>query len=275
MATVDEEREQLESERDFLLRSLDDLEAERTAGNIDAESYARLHDDYTARAAAVIRALRDGVDARPTAAPLPVQRKLLVGGAIAAFALVAAIALAAALGARLPGQQATGNQQTTGDADERGAVLEEAVEANPDDVDARLDYALFLAESGDLPGALRQWDEAIRLDPANTEALSQSGRALYLTAQQVAGTPEAAELVNAARDRLDRAIAADPEHPEARFFRAVLLAQELLDRDQAISDAQRYLVLAPDGPYSEQALQLLEDLDAPLPTASTVPASTT
>jgi cytochrome c-type biogenesis protein CcmH len=275
MATVDEEREQLESERDFLLRSLDDLEAERAAGNIDDESYARLHDDYTARAAAVIRALRDGVDARPAAAPLPASRKLLVGGAIAAFAVVAAIALAAALGARLPGQQATGNQQTSGDVDQRGAALEAAVEQSPDDVDARLDYALFLAESGDLAGALRQWDEAIRIDPANVEALSQSGRALYLTAQQVAGTPEAAELVNAARDRLDRAVAANPEYPEARFFRAVLLAQELLDRDQAIGDAQRYLVLAPDGPYSEQALQLLEDLDAPLPEASTVPSTTT
>ena len=274
MATVDEERAQLESERDFLLRSLDDLEAEHAAGNIDAESYAQLHDDYTARAAAVIRALRDGVDARPTPAPLPTSRKLLVGGAIAGFAVVAAVALAAALGARLPGQQATGNQQTDG-AGERGAALEAAVEESPDDVDARLDYALFLAESGDLPGALRQWDEAIRLDPANTEALAQSGRALYITAQQVAGTPEAAELVNAARDRLDRAIAANPDYPEARFFRAVLLAQELLDREQAIGDAQRYLVLAPDGPYSEQALQLLEDLDAPLPEASTVPTTPT
>jgi len=64
-----EERERLEAERDFLLRSLDDLEGERAAGGIDDESYSRLHDDYTARAAAAIRALRDGVDARPVAAP--------------------------------------------------------------------------------------------------------------------------------------------------------------------------------------------------------------
>ncbi|MGH8986356.1 MAG: hypothetical protein ACRDY6_21135, partial [Acidimicrobiia bacterium] len=77
-----EEREHLEAERDFLLRSLDDLEAEREAGGIDDESYARLHDDYTARAAAAIRALRDGVDARPVAAPLPWRRRLLVGGVI-------------------------------------------------------------------------------------------------------------------------------------------------------------------------------------------------
>ena len=47
--------DQLEAERDFLLRSLDDLEAERDAGNIDDDTYRTLHDDYTARAAAVIR----------------------------------------------------------------------------------------------------------------------------------------------------------------------------------------------------------------------------
>src|SRR5437868_2380987 len=44
-------------ERDFLLRSLRDLEAERAAGDIEENDYRELKDDYTARAAAVIRAL--------------------------------------------------------------------------------------------------------------------------------------------------------------------------------------------------------------------------
>ncbi|MET0920065.1 MAG: hypothetical protein ABWY77_02565, partial [Acidimicrobiia bacterium] len=57
--------EELHSERDFLMKSLDDLELEYESGGIDDESYQALHDDYTARAAATIRALRDGVDARP------------------------------------------------------------------------------------------------------------------------------------------------------------------------------------------------------------------
>ena len=55
--------DELEDERDFLMQSLDDLELERESGGIDDESYHELHDDYTARAAAMIRALRDGVDA--------------------------------------------------------------------------------------------------------------------------------------------------------------------------------------------------------------------
>ena len=77
----DRSHEQLEAERDFPLKSLDDLEAERAAGGIDDDSYRALHDDYTARAAATIRALRDGVDARPTASATSWQRRTLVIGA--------------------------------------------------------------------------------------------------------------------------------------------------------------------------------------------------
>ena len=70
-----ERRRQLEEERDFLMQSLDDLELEHESGGIDDESYAELHDDYTARAAAVIRTLRDGVDVTPpTAAAVDRQR---------------------------------------------------------------------------------------------------------------------------------------------------------------------------------------------------------
>src|SRR5438045_1411526 len=51
------DRDAVEAERDFLLRSLDDLDAERAEGNIDNGTYQTLHDDYTARAAAAIRSL--------------------------------------------------------------------------------------------------------------------------------------------------------------------------------------------------------------------------
>jgi hypothetical protein len=48
---------ELEEERDFLLRSLHDLEAEHDAGDIDDLDYQTLKDDYTTRAAATLRAL--------------------------------------------------------------------------------------------------------------------------------------------------------------------------------------------------------------------------
>lgn len=44
----------LEEQRDFLLRSLTDLDREHDAGDLDDHDHAELRDDYTARAAEVI-----------------------------------------------------------------------------------------------------------------------------------------------------------------------------------------------------------------------------
>jgi hypothetical protein len=67
----------LEDERDFLLRSLDDLDSELVAGNIDPDTYRVLHDDYTARASAVIKSIEDGVTRDAPDAPRvpPVMRR--------------------------------------------------------------------------------------------------------------------------------------------------------------------------------------------------------
>ncbi|MEO7837244.1 MAG: hypothetical protein ABIS21_06340, partial [Acidimicrobiales bacterium] len=57
---------ELEEERDFLLRSLQDLEREQEAGDLDEADYRSLRDSYTARAAAVLRA----IEATGTGAPV-------------------------------------------------------------------------------------------------------------------------------------------------------------------------------------------------------------
>jgi cytochrome c-type biogenesis protein CcmH/NrfG len=122
--------------------------------------------------------------------------------------------------------------------------------------------AHFLEEDNDLAGAVEQYDEVIRLDPENTEALAQSGRVLYLVA--AAAPEEAGDLVDEARSRLDNAIEIDAEYPDARFFRAIILANEFQDFAAAQSDLQRYLILAPDGEFVDQARQLLADVTAAL-----------
>jgi hypothetical protein len=53
-------RRALEDERDFCLRSLRDLDAERDAGDIDEADYRSLKDAYTARAATALHALAGG-----------------------------------------------------------------------------------------------------------------------------------------------------------------------------------------------------------------------
>ncbi len=263
----------LEEQRDFLLKSLDDLEQERAAGAIDEESYRALHDDYTARAAAVIRSLRDGVDARPEAEPPPAARRWLVVAGIIAFAAVAGVALAFALGARLPGETSSGNTaRQPGPAPsstaDRRARLEAAVAQNPDDVASRLLLAQFLEAEDDLPAALRQYDEISRIDPSNAQAQAQSGRILYLTAT-AAAPADAAALVDESRARLDRAVELDPALVDARFFRAIVLANEYGDFATAQSDLQRYLVAEPEGTFADQARQLLADLTKALESPAT------
>ena len=67
----------LVEERDFLLRSLDDLEREHDAGDVDDHDYETLKDDYTARAARAIRAI-ESHRARTRAARRPRSWRRLV-----------------------------------------------------------------------------------------------------------------------------------------------------------------------------------------------------
>jgi cytochrome c-type biogenesis protein CcmH/NrfG len=261
-SSTEDERSRLVAERDVLLQSLDDLENERLAGGIDEESYRALHDDYTARAAAVIRALRDGVDARPSEPKPTRSRRVVVVTAIVVFAVGAGVALAAAVGDRLPGETSSGNSPTTRGSDQTANAvrkrLEDAITRNPNDVTSRTLLARLLAENGDLAAALRQYDEIIRIDPTSAEAYAESGRIVYFARQY-----------DDARARLDTALMLNPEFADARFFRAIVLAEQFLDFRGAQGDLQRYLVAQPNGVYADQARQLLADVTAALDSPST------
>lgn len=263
MSRVDESREMnrprfdpdelaaLETERDFLLRSLDDLDAEREAGNVEPGDYERLRDDYTARAAAVIRAIRDGIDARPVAPPLGWRRRVLVVVALLGFAAIAAVTLAFALGERLPGQTASGNTRPgSGDGkvstSERQAAFEADIKKRPGDPLAHLSYARFLLGAGDEVKALQEFDATAKLDPSNAEARAYGGWIVFL-----------AGLVDESLTRLDAAIAADPSYPDAHFFRGVVLYRGKGDPAAAIPELQEYLVSDPTGPLADQVRSLL------------------
>jgi cytochrome c-type biogenesis protein CcmH/NrfG len=277
----DEDRAQLEAERDFLLRSLDDLEAEHDAGGIDDESYQTLRDDYTARAAAVIRALRDGLDARPAAPRASWKRRALVLGGIVVFAVGAGVALAAALGARLPGQTATGNSQSSQSSSSAPTNaqlikrLEDAIAQSPNDTQTRLLLAPRLEASGDLAGALAQYDAVMRIDPKNAAAEAQAGRIIYLSAQAAVRTnPGAvAELVATSKARLEHAIELDGNYADAYYFHAIVLANEYANFAGAQNDLQHYLVLAPNGQWAGDAQQLLAEVTNAM-TPTTTPPST-
>ena len=262
----------LESERDFLLRSIADLETEREAGNLDDERYRALKDDYTARAAAVLRSIEEGQDAVQAVAPVPRKRKLFTGGAVLAFVLVAALALAAASGKRREGQTATGNAQgnrteATQPAGDRKAALERQIAEHPDDPAAHLVYARFLLETSDPnsgaawppPDAIKAYLKAAQLDPNNPEANAYAGWTLYLATQNSEADPKTVgELIDRALVRLDAAVAANDSYPDGHFFRAMVQLRGKNNPKAAIPDFERYLVLVPEGQLNGQVKQLLD-----------------
>lgn len=253
----------LRAERDFLLRSLDDLDAELAAGEITAERHRELAGRYTANAADVLRVLA-AVD-RPDPALVaasprrPPTRRWAVVAALVAVAALAAVAVPRALQDRPPGATITGNAQSRPPGLD---ALARRVADQPDDPEARLAYARGLVAAGQLVDALKQYDQAAQLDPANPEPHAYSGWIVLL-----------AGVTDTAMARLDRAIAADAAYPDARFFKAMALRR--LDRPaEAAAELRRYLELAPaDGPLRRQVEALLAELTTGTTTATAPPAA--
>jgi cytochrome c-type biogenesis protein CcmH/NrfG len=254
----------LEAERDFLLRSLDDLETERAAGNLDDTQYRLLHDDYTARAAAVLRSLESGADARPAQVKPPVRKRFLVACALVGFAMVAGAILASQLGERSPGQTATGNQQIGDQAEaaaKRLAQLRRDVAQNPQEPGAHLQLGQELLTAGNISEAIQEFDTAAKLDPTDAEASAYGGWVVFLASRAAADStdPETtADLLEGAMRRLDAAVAADPDYPDAHFFRGMVLLRGRNDPAGAVPEFERYVALVPHGPQTGQVKQLLE-----------------
>ena len=174
-----EERRQLESERAFLLRSIEDLEAEKVAGDITDDDYLALRSRYTARAAAVLRRLQGEADAAPSppagaageTASVPAavdaagsgrprrRRRVFLWGALAAFVAAAVVLVVAEVSTRLPGETVT------------GSISLSAVQQ----LQRTLAQAETLEAQGNGAEALRLYQEVLHKDPTQEQALAESG----------------------------------------------------------------------------------------------------
>ena len=95
-------------QREFLLRSLEDLEREHDAGDLDDADYAALKDDYTARAAAALRA--EQAAAPPSPAPAQPRARSCSAG-VAGLRGAGGVLVAQASGRRDAGDTATGQHR--------------------------------------------------------------------------------------------------------------------------------------------------------------------
>lgn len=246
----------LTAERDFLLRSLADLEAEHAAGELSQERFRELHDRYTVQAAAVLRAL-DRIGAQQSLEGVPGEspRGRRVRGIVAATAVAVFIVglggalLVRAVGERQPGQTITGNAQSIVPAARIDALARTARD-RPTDPAAHMAYASALLEAGKMVDALRAFDTAARLDPGNPAPKAYGGWIVFL-----------AGLTDEAIARLDAAVATDPAYPDARFFRGMALLRGRGDRGGALVEFREYLRLAPDAPERDQVQVVIDEIE--------------
>jgi tetratricopeptide (TPR) repeat protein len=235
----------LEEERDFLLRSIEDLEAERAAGDIDEADFQALSDDYTARTAEVLRAIDEHRDAVEAARPPRSRGRILaVIGGVAVVAIVAGILVAQASGRREPGQTITGSAPTSATQQARQCIgLQDASKA------------------------INCYKAVLDKDPQNATALTYLAWTVYRGSVDLAPADQRVAAA-AAGGLLDRAVKADPNFADAYAFRAVI---DLRTGDVrgASKNLDRMDALNP--PASVRALTdpLRKEVDAALRTTTT------
>jgi tetratricopeptide (TPR) repeat protein len=211
-------------EREFLLRSIRDLDAEYEAGDISEDDYRSLRDEYTARAAAVLRGEPDPVEAEmepavgsPGLPGWPGRRRnrtlMAIGGSLVVAGL-AAFLIATNVGQRNSGAPVTGSLPLV------------AVPGR----DPRLDQAQALFAKGKAVDAVRLYDAVLRDNPKNAEALAYEGWMIRL-----------AGLSDQGLQREVAAEAADPSYPDAHFFRGVILFEDKGDAADAVKELRFFL----------------------------------
>ena len=215
-------------EREFLLRSIRDLDAEHEAGDIDEADYRTLRDDYVARAAALLKepsteSVRSSStpERRTTRGRWPAVAGVVV---LALVATGAGLAVARSSGERLPGQEATGNV--------------------PEGSGGRIDRAQRLVSEGKVLDAVKLYDQVLAEDPQHPVALAQRG---WLVSR--------AGLVDEGLVSIDKAIASDPTYAEAHFFRGMILLQS---KDDPVGAAAAFQAVLDNRPPPE-LVKFVED----------------
>jgi len=210
---------ELEEERRFLLRSLDDLEREHEAGDVDAADYETLKDGYTVRAAAVLREIDSG---RSRLAPKSPRRwGRLVGAAavVLAVAVGIGVVLAGAFGERGANDEITGFNP----GNDARVVLASARDAL-NTGDFALANALF--------GRVVQMEREREVD--NVEAITYFGWTLALQVRREGGDVTTDDRVDAARLALSQATQIDPDYADPNCFLAIIEYAFLDDADAAL-----------------------------------------
>jgi hypothetical protein len=245
-----DERGRLVEEREFLLTSLDDLERERAAGDVDDADYKTLRDSYVARAAAIIRRLeeRDEVPvAQEEKAPRTRPTRAIAWSALVlVVAALAGLFVARQSGERLPGQGMTG-----GSSD--GSVSSLLVQARS-------------VGMADTPKALDLYSQVLAIEPDNVEALTYFGwfTVLSATSDQTSEDAVVRERFQSGLLLIRQATVSDPTYPDAHCFLGISFYRFLQDAEAAQPEVQACLDSNPPAEVKSLVEGLAASIDAEL-----------
>jgi tetratricopeptide (TPR) repeat protein len=235
----------LEEEREFLLRSLSDLEREHDAGDVDDLDYRTLKDGYTVRAATVLRQIEDGRGESSASEQRRWSRIVAVTAAIVVGAIGVGFVLAGAWGERSSGQEITG--LTPGD--ESRVVLTNARSA---------------MSAGDFATANALFAEVIEMDRArgreSAEAVAYFGWTLALLARQDPDEAAAAERIDAAVLALGRATQIEPDYADPYCFLAIVEYQFRNDAAAALPFIERCEASNPPGEVASLVASFADEI---------------
>ena len=225
------------------LESLRDVEADRRAGSLDDDAYARLLAEAEARAAAT-RAALDAEPPRPPSPAAPVARAVPASVALVIGAVLVAGSLVPAAG--IGNATVVNEALAAAEAEERArqariGELTAALARDPRDVEVVSELAdAYLAGSTgeDLVAAARALQLLIALEPQRPDAYERIVTA-YVRADDYVNA-------RAALDSYGRLDGADPV--EVAFLDGLIALRGEDDAERARDAFSRFLELAPDDP---------------------------
>ncbi len=212
----------LAAERDFLLRSLDDLDLEHAAGDLGEADLLALRADYQGRLADVQRRIEGDQeqlrrDELTDARQARLRRRTVAFFSVATvFAVGCGFLIAASLGERKAGDTITGNAAQDPRTEKITELMQRAQELT----------------SSDPLGSIEAYDQVTKLNPEVVSAWAYGGWQLRIYAQAAEGEQRTA-LLTAAKRRIDEAVKRDPTYADAYAFRAVMAARDFGDNDAA------------------------------------------
>jgi tetratricopeptide (TPR) repeat protein len=234
----------LEEQRAFLKRSLEDLEREHDAGDLDEVDYETLRHDYEARLGGVTKAVEEGkAELRAAVPPSDRRRTRLIVAGVLLFAVLCGFGVASFAGRRTAGGTLTGDINQTS-REQLAQCLADATQGQ-----------------GNVSGALSCYDDVARRDPANLEAKTYA-----------AGVRIVQSDLSRIDDLLDVATE-HPEYPDAHAFLAIAFNQ-LGRQDSALAELQKLDALNPPPIITQLVEPLRAELESAVSTTS-VPAATT